>query len=368
VFKLSLANAILAAAEHATGPGQPTGEPFIPGRPMGYLAPPGSDPEADVTGWVARSDLGEPYSDPDAQQIVSKLERFHSPYGIDDSVPPPPLFVGAGFSDDLFPVDETLRFVNRMRAVHRRVPYSLYFGDYGHQRAANKPADRERLLDDIHGWFDHYLRGASGSPPTGVTATTQTCPRTEPSAGPFSAPTFAGLAHGQVRLADAAMRIISPGGGNPSTAAAIDPVAGGGDGCVQTPSADDPSAATYRLPPATGAGFTLLGAPQIRAKLVVSGARPADAQVDARLWDVDGTNQRLVARGILRPTGGATDTWELHPNGWRFAPGHVAKLELLSSDAPYTRPSNSAFTVTVSDLELQLPTLEGGHQRHASRP
>lgn len=367
VFKLSFANAILAAAQNATGPGQPTGEPFIPGRPMGYLAPPGSDPEADVTGWVARADQGEPYSDPDAQRIVSKLERFHSPYGIDDSVPPPPLFVGAGFSDDLFPVDETLRFVNRMRAADQGVPYSLYFGDYGHQRAANKPADRERLLDDIHAWFDHYLQGTGASPPTGVTATTQTCPSAEPSEGPFTAPTFAGLSHGQVRFGDAATQVIASDGGNPATAAAIDPVAGNGDGCVQTPSADDPGTATYRLPPATGDGFTLLGAPQIMAKLAVSGARPADAQVDARLWDVDGPNQRLVARGILRPTGGMTDTWELHPNGWRFAPGHVAKLELLSSDAPYARRSNSTFTVSVLDLDLRLPTLEGRNQSHASR-
>jgi dienelactone hydrolase len=363
VFKLSIANAILAAAEHATGPGQPTGEPFIPGRPMGFLAPPGLDPEADVTGWVARSDLGEPYSDANAQEIVRKLETYHSPYGIDGSVPLPPLYVGAGFSDDLFPVDETLRFTNRMRATYPKVPYSLYFGDYGHQRAANKPADRQRLLDDIHRWFDHYLLGAGPAPPTGVTATTQTCPRTEPSQGPFRARTFAGLSHGEVSFSSPGMQMILPGGGDPSTGAAIDPVSGGGDGCVQTASSDAPGTATYRLPPATGAGYTLLGAPEIRANLAVSGAPPSDAQVDARLWDVEGGSQRLVARGTLRPSGGATDTWELHANGWRFAAGHVAKLELLSSDPPYARPSNVAFTVGVSGLELRLPTLERAPSR-----
>jgi hypothetical protein len=100
----------------------------------------------------------------------------------------------------------------------------------------------------------------------------------------------------------------------------------------------------------------------------VSGAAPEDAQVDARLWDVDGANQRLVARGTLRPSGGATDTWELHANGWRFAKGHVAKLELLSSDAPYARPSNSAFTVGVSDLDLRLPTREAAPSTGAPSP
>jgi hypothetical protein len=48
VFKASFANGIFAAAQFATGPGQPVGEPFVPGRPMGFLAPAGSDPEADV--------------------------------------------------------------------------------------------------------------------------------------------------------------------------------------------------------------------------------------------------------------------------------------------------------------------------------
>ncbi|MBA2546101.1 MAG: acetylxylan esterase, partial [Solirubrobacterales bacterium] len=258
VFKLSFANAIMAAAQFATGPGQPTGEPFIPGRPMGFLAPPGLDPDADVTGWVARADLGEPYDDAGAQQIVSMLESYHSAYGIEGSVAPPPLYVGAGFSDDLFPVDETLRFVNRMTAAHPQVPYSLYFGDYGHQRAANKAADRDRLLAAIHDWFDHYLRGLGPAPETGVTATTQTCPRTAPSEGPFHAATFAGLARGEVRFSSPEPRTISPGGGDPATGRAIDPVAGGGDGCVQTASLDAPGTATYRLPAATGAGYTLL--------------------------------------------------------------------------------------------------------------
>jgi X-Pro dipeptidyl-peptidase (S15 family) len=368
VFKLSVANAILAAAQNAIGPGQPTGEPFIPGRPMGYLSPVGTDPEADVTGWVARADAGEPYSDANAQEIVSQLERFHSPYGIDDSVPPPPLYVGAGFSDDLFPVDETLRFTNRMRAAHPQVPLSLYFGDYGHQRASNKPADRQLLVDDIHDWFDHYLKGAGAAPRTGVRATTQTCPRDEPSEGPFSAPTFARLARGEVRLSDSEARTFSQGGGDPSIAAAIDPAAGQGDGCVEVSSRDVPNTATYRLPAATGAGYTLLGAPEITAALEVTGAAPEDAQVDARLWDVAGDSQRLVARGTLRPSGGATDTWELHANGWRFAAGHVAKLELLGADPPYARPSNAAFTVEVSNLELRLPTREGAAPMGAAAP
>jgi dienelactone hydrolase len=53
VEKATVVNAIFAAAQFAIGPGQPIGEPFIPGRPMGYLAPLGTDPEADVAGSVS---------------------------------------------------------------------------------------------------------------------------------------------------------------------------------------------------------------------------------------------------------------------------------------------------------------------------
>jgi ATP synthase F1 delta subunit len=79
------------------------------------------------------------------RDIVDRLERFHSAYYLDASHAPPPLLVASGFTDDLFPVDEALRFANRTRKRHPRTPISLLFGDFGHQRAANKPRDRARL-------------------------------------------------------------------------------------------------------------------------------------------------------------------------------------------------------------------------------
>jgi hypothetical protein len=371
VFKASFANGIAAAAQFATGPGQPVGEPFVPGRPMGFLAPSGSDPEADVLGWVARADQGEPYDDQAAKRIVDALERFHAPYYVDSSVAPPALFIASGFTDDLFPVDEALRFAHRTKRDHPGTPVSLMFGDFGHQRAANKPADRKRLLDAIHAWFDHYLRGRGGAPAQGVVATTQSCPHTALSDGPFSAPSFAGLARGEVRFTSAPGQMLDSGGGDPGVARAIDPVAGGGDDCATTSAADEPGTARWSLPAASGAGYTLLGAPTISARLVVTGDAGA-AQVAARLWDVapDGGSQTLVARGLYRPAGRGTEVWQLHANGWRFAAGHVAKLELLGADAPYARPSNGSFQITADSLELRLPVREepGGQVQTALPP
>src|SRR4051794_2484081 len=83
-------------------------------------------------------------------------------------------------------------------------------------------------------------------------------------------------------------------------AAAIDPVGGGGDDCATTKTDASPGAAVYSLPAATGAGYTLLGAPTMLAKLSISGTANA-AQIAGRLWDVapDGSSQTLVARGTF---------------------------------------------------------------------
>src|SRR4051812_26807007 len=355
VEKASFVNGIFVSADLSTGPGQPTGQPQVPGRPSGYLAPPGVDPEADVTSWVTRTNAGEPYSDSTAQAVVDTLERYHSSYYIDHGEPPAPLFVASGFTDDLFPVDEALRFANRTRSEYPGAPLSLMFGDFGHQRAANKPADRARLLAAIHAWMEHWLRGGP-EPPRGVTALTQSCPHSAPSDGPFTAPTFSQLARREVRLDSRTPEKILSTGGNPAVGAAIDPVTGGGDDCATTSASDQPGTATYRLPPAPTGGYMLLGAPTIAASLTVTG-EPGVPQIAGRLWDVapDGSSQTLVARGLYRPTGTGTEVWQLHANGWRFAPGHVAKLELLGADPPYARPSNGPFQVDVARLDLRLP-------------
>jgi hypothetical protein len=269
--------------------------------------------------------------------------------------------VASGFTDDLFPIDEALRFVNRTRRLHPRTPVAVMLGDLGHQRASNKARERARLIRLIHAWMDRHLRGRkTPSVPRGVIASTQTCPRDARAGGPFRAPTFARLARGEVRFASRVAQTLDSGGGDPQVGAAIDPVAGGGDACATTSAADQSGTATYRLPAAPKRGFTLLGAPTIVAHLMVTGDAVA-AQVAGRLWDVapGGGSQTLVARGEYRPTGAAKgEVWQLHANGWRFARGHTPKLELLGSSPPSSRPSNGSFQVTVARLELRLPTRE----------
>jgi hypothetical protein len=131
--------------------------------------------------------------------------------------------------------------------------------------------------------------------------------------------------------------------------------------CTTTSSADNASAATYKLPAATKA-FTLAGSPTVVATLNVTGANDF---VASRLYDVDGATERLIARGVLRPTGvGAGPTrqvFQLHPQAWTVQPGHALKLELLAQDSPYLRTSSAAApqrSVPVTDLQLRLPVVD----------
>jgi len=330
------------------------------GQATGFYSPPGADPSADLTTQFARVSAGEP-SDPAAEAIAREITTYHSSYYLDHSEAPAPLLIANGFTDDLFPVDEALRFYNRLHAQYPNDPIALMFFDFGHMRGTGKAADTARLQQRQFDWFDHYVKGDASVPTlTGVEALTQTCPKDAPSGGPFEARDWSALHPGEVRFASAGAQRVRSTGGSPDVSRAVDPIAGGGDACATTSSANLPGTATYRLAKVKGKGYTLLGAPTVIVDLEVDASTDAvNTELAARLWDVapDG-NQTLVGRALYRPTGDGRQVFQLHPNGWHFAAGHVPKLELLGNDTPYGRPSNFPFTITVSKLDLRLPTHE----------
>ena len=246
VEKASVVNAIFAAAQFATGPGQPTGEPFVPGRPMGFLVPTGLDPDADVTAWVTRTSAGEPYDDASATAIVDALARFHSAYYVPADHRPPPLYLASGFTDDLFPADEILRYANRTTKRYPGLPLSILLGDFGHQRASNEPAQRRLLLRAIHRWFGHYLQDRGAPPRGGVTAFAQTCPRDAPAGRRYRAERFADLSRAVVRIRGKQPQTVSSTGIDAAGGAALDPVAGMGDGCAVIGPGDPPARPSTR--------------------------------------------------------------------------------------------------------------------------
>ena len=212
---------------------------------------------------------------------------------------PAPLLLANGFTDDVFPVDEALRYDNLDRALYPSQPISLYFSTSATSAPTTSPPTTRSSAPRIQAFFDHYVKGSGPRPTKGVTALTQSCPSSAPSGGPYHAATWDALHPGEVRYQSDPSQVILSSGGNPAIAQAFDPVFGG-LACTAAPANDQGDGiATYRFPTATGSGLTLLGSPTVTARLEVSGEH---AYIAARLLDVDpATNtETLVARGVYR--------------------------------------------------------------------
>ena len=113
--------------------------------------------------------------------MVAELTANHSAYYIDDSIPPAPALLANGFNDDLFPVDESLRYYNKVRAKYPETPISMFHLDFGHSPRAGaiSAADRAALTAAENAWLDHYVKGVGPEPADargGVDVLTSKCP------------------------------------------------------------------------------------------------------------------------------------------------------------------------------------------------
>ena len=78
----------------------------------GYYAPVGKDEEADLTKWFAEITAGEPIT-PEDEEIAHQIYDYHQGYGMPLSGKPAPLLLESGWTDDLFPPEQSLRVYNR---------------------------------------------------------------------------------------------------------------------------------------------------------------------------------------------------------------------------------------------------------------
>ena len=325
---------------------------FALGQATGFIAPPGADPEADLSKWFAATNAGEPASKED-EEIANKIYTYHQGYGL--SGVPAPLLIQNGWTDDLFPPKEALRVYNSVRALKGTV--TLQFGDLGHSRGSNKENTDHAFQEQGASFFAARLQG-NGSPPASgaVTAYTQTCPaKTAPGGGPFAAASWAALHPHAISFGSAAAQTFTSAGGNGTIAAAFDPIANS-DACKTVKAETEPNTANYTM---TSTGFTLMGLPTVTATIKDVGPF---GEIATRLWDVTpGGEQRLISRSVWRigpkeENATTTITFQLHGNGYQFPAGDTVKLQLLGRDAPYYRASNGTFAIEASNVTVTLPT------------
>jgi hypothetical protein len=328
-------------------------------------APPGVDPGADLAGWKGLLDAGEPYTGAANQAMFDEITNYHSSYYVDDSQSPAPLLMSSGFTDDLFPVDEVIRYYNRTRADHPNTPMSIFAGSFGHARGQNQSNVTTALRDLEERWVDYYLGAVGSQPASEVTTYTQTCPSGTDGGGPYTADAWASLAPGEIVLKSGSKKTIAFDGADPAVSALYNPILSP-DACTTAPDAVEPGSASYDTAPAPAGGYTVMGSATVMADFTV--ANGPDSQIAARLVDLDNAgNKMLVARGSWRPKASGFQVFQLHPGAWEVEEGHSLRLELLQRDAfedapsiltNYARPSNDQQNVTVEKLELRIPVLE----------
>jgi pimeloyl-ACP methyl ester carboxylesterase len=321
----------------------------------GYYAPPGEDPEADISKWFAVTNAGEPATAQD-EEIAKQIYTYHQGYGLPGT--PAPLLIQNGWTDDLFAPEQALRVYNSVLPLKGNV--TLQFGDLGHSRGGNKENEDHAFQEEGAAFFEARVKHVGTAPPSGkVTAYTQTCPSTAstPAGGPFVAKRWPKLHPHAVSFGSAAAQTFTGAGANATIAAEFDPIANT-DACKTVKAETEPNTANYTMP---STGFTLMGLPTIKATIKATNAPMLPGQIDARLWDVTPgaePTQRLITRGAYRLTEmqSGTITFQLHGNGYVFPAGDTVKLQLLGRDAPYLRASNGEFSVEATNVTVSLPT------------
>lgn len=361
---LATANTPAATDTTPVGVGKESWDSLLYGvTASAYLAPPGADPQADLTDWKDELLRGEPYG-PSVRRALFFLQSYKSAIGIPmPAGGPAPTAIQSGWTDTLFPVTEALHYANRVKAAKEPTPLLLMFDDVGHGWALDEPADVDATDARAIAFLDSIMLTHT-RPTTGVVAIPTRCPAATPSGPPVTGPSLAALARGRLTLTSTGPQTVTSAGGDPTVAAKLN-AAYASPLCDPMPAVAEPGTAVYETR-APANGVTLLGAVEVTATIHVAGNYP---ELVGRLWDVSpsGTRQ-IVALGVVRPdvdqhpgtkptaTGAETVAFDLDPNDYPFAAGHTLELELVGSTAPLFRRSNGTFTVTVERLEATVPT------------
>lgn len=281
-----------------------------------------------------------------------------------------PIFQVQGFTDDLFPLPEAKRMLLAINSVEPGYPITSYFGDIGHPRASNKPAEIDYVLNLIRPWLAAYLK--DGTPP----APKIYAARTRPRGAPFSS--------SDVLVVDTwdqlSTATVSKEWSHPPTPL-VNPVTFAQSGITwdpfvmeaaeqlkpytetpPTPAFVKQSYASYEIGAneLSGAGdLTISGQPTVTLDALVTGRR---IQLNVRLIDLGGPAEHLITRGTYTIDAAAGDNIgrrhiviPTYGNYWTVPASHKIRLEISNVDSPYLTPSREPSMTLISRVRLDVP-------------
>lgn len=259
--------------------------------------------------------------------------------------------------------------VNALRAVDPSYPITLYLGDIGHPRAANKVGEVDYVENLIRQWFAYYLNG-QGTEPGHVVYAAITRPSNEAfdPANVISAPTIDALATTRVvRSFDTTAVLVNPAS-DPYAGFFWDPFVMIGAEQLQPyagPSPEPPivdnSMVVFTMAASSlnGSDVLVAGCPIVR--LHASTVAPR-VQIDVRVYDVAaGGSRQLITRGTYTadngvfPIGEQDLTIPTYGNLWRLPADHTLRIELTNIDSPYITPSRVPSATTITNVSVEIP-------------
>ena len=281
-----------------------------------------------------------------------------------------PIFQVQGFTDDLFPLPEAKRMLLALNQVEPGYPLTSYFGDIGHPRARNKPAEVDYVLSLIKPWLAAYLKG--GTPPAPKIYLALTRPSSE------------GFVRSNVLVLDDWNQFSTSTASktwedeprplvNPITFAQSgitwDPLVMEGSEELK-PYVENPppsalvstSYASYKVKAkqlSGGGDLTIAGQPTVTLDGFVTGHR---VQLNARLIEEAAGGEYLITRGTYTIDAGVgveigqrRIVIPTYGNYWRVPESHKIRLEISNVDSPYLTPSREPSTTIISRVRLDVP-------------
>jgi hypothetical protein len=282
-----------------------------------------------------------------------------------------PIFQVQGFTDDLFPLTEAKRMLIAINKKETDYPITSYFGDVGHPRASNKPAEINYIVDKLlRPWLTAIIR--DGAPPKPKIYASRTKLRGEP------------FDPNDVLVVDSWDQLWIP----PLVTKTwtdvprplVNPVTFAYSGILwdpfvmegaeqlkeyaQTPPSSrfvSTSYASYKMTDSDwgGGSLTISGQPTVAVNAFVTGHR---VQLNVRLIDEGGPADYLITRGTYTlDAGRGVEIGRLevviptYGNYWTVSAGHRIRLEISNVDSPYLTPSREPSTTTISSVKLELP-------------
>jgi hypothetical protein len=335
-----------------------------------------------LAAWHTQVNATDPdYRIPTWQSIADGIQGYRSVYwqfpfwdrvaaNVTSGTSQLPIFQIQGFTDDLFPIQESLRMLRALTAIDPSYPIATYFGDVGHPRAVNKSGEQRYILDSIVQWLNFFMKGVGTQPAFDVRAAI-TRPRDVPfdSADVIAVAAYDDLATGHVTHHFESTNVLTF---DPANTSGIewDPVlllAAEDLGATPPapPSDDVPGdVAVYEVPAAQlrAGGVMVAGEPTVIFVAVTLAHR---VQFNVRVFDVSPTGgKQLVTRGTVtldtgnpaQPIGRTKVTIPTYGNLWPMSAASTLRLEITNVDSPYITPSRVPSVTEISNVRLDIPT------------